>query len=159
MTTPEQALLDRLLERIDKLVQSAAIDLHLMGEVPDAAGSFENMPPARQSASRALLKSFEQIEDQLARTFRAIPALVGTDTERWFARDFADFMERAGVLDDAAEWSRVVRLRNQLVHDYPLDPDVQIARLREVVERLPYLEQTYRRLATFVRDDLPGKML
>lgn len=53
---------------------------------------FDLMPSYRRSASRAVLKRFEQIEDQISRAFRAIPKMMGEDTKRWFARDYADYM-------------------------------------------------------------------
>ena len=159
MTTPELDILERVLGRLDRLQASAAADLEGLGNFPREPSTFEAMPAARQSAARALLKSFEQIEDQWSRAVRAIPKLMGEDTRRWFSRDNADFMERFGVLDDAGQWSGVVKLRNQLVHDYPLDPQVQLDRLIEVVGSLPFLAETHRRLATFVRLELPGKTL
>ena len=152
-------VLERLLERLDKLQLSAAVDINLLGPLPINLAAFEALPLPRQSAARAVLKSFEQIEDQLSRLFRAIPRLSGEDTRRWFARDHADYMERFGVLDDAAQWSRVVKLRNLPVHDYPLDPHVQFERLVEAVTFLPLLTETHKRLRDFIRADLAGKLV
>ena len=159
MKAAESDILDRLIERIGKLTASADVDLTLIGEMPLDTATFESLPPQRQSAARAFLKSFEQIEDQLSRAFRVVPKLVGEDDRRWFARDHADFMERFGVLDDAADWSTVIRLRNQLVHDYPLDPQIRFDRLTEAIGHLPFLVETHLRLAEFVRIELPGKIL
>ena len=130
-----------------------------MGEAPDDLAEFDQMASHRRSASRAVLKSFEQIEDQLARAFRVIPQLMAVDARRWFARDHADFMERWGVLDNAADWTKIVKLRNELVHDYPLKADVQFARLLQAVGHLPLMLEIHRRLALFVRDELPGHIL
>jgi len=156
---PEPDILRRLLERLERLDRSAAGDLAWLGQVPADLAAFDAMESHRQSAARAVLKSFEQIEDQLSRVFRIVPALMGEDSGRWFARDHADFMERLGILDAAADWSRVVKLRNQLVHDYPLEAQVQFDRLAEAIGYLPYLAETRRRLAAFVHDVLPGKMV
>ncbi len=159
MTTPELEIMDRLLDRLGRLHASVAADLELLDSMPSDLAAFDAMPSPRQSGARATLKSFEQIEDQLSRAFRAIPKLMGEDTARWFSRDNADFMERIGLLDDAGEWSKVVKLRNQLVHDYPLDPQVQFDRLIEAIGHLPLLAETIHRLTTFVRLELPGKIL
>ena len=159
MTLPELEILHRLLDRLDKLAVSAAMDLDGLEGAPSELSAFEAMPARRQTAARAVLKSFEQIEDQLSRAFRAIPKLIGEDSANWYARDHADLMERFSVLDDAADWSRIVRLRNQLVHDYPLDPQVQLDRLLEAIGHLPLLAETHRRLAAFVRNELPGKII
>lgn len=159
MTAPEPEILRRLIERLDRLNRSADGDLAWLGQVPVDLAAFDAMESHRQSAARAVLKSFEQIEDQLSRVFRVIPALMGEDSGRWFARDFADFMERLGILDAASDWSRVVKLRNQLVHDYPLEAQVQFDRLVESIGYLPFLAETHRRLAAFVQDVLPGKIV
>ncbi len=159
MTTPEQDIFTRLLVRLERLHASMADDLALLGDVPDDLATFEALPPARRSGSRAVLKSFEQIEDQLARAFRLIPRLLAENTDQWFARDYADYMEKIGILDDAARWSVIVRLRNDLVHDYPLDADVQYARFRAAVAALDDLSAAYRKLLLFaqteLRDHLP----
>lgn len=157
MSAPELAILGKLIDRLDRLQASVADDIAWMERAPRDLAEFETMASHRQSASRAVLKSYEQIQDQLARTFRAIPKLMGEDTAQWFARDHADFMEKVGVLRDAANWSRVVKLRNQLVHDYPLEAQAQFDRLCEVLVLLPFLAETHQQLAAFVRTDLPGK--
>ena len=65
-------------------------------------------------------------------------------------------MEKHGVLDDAGQWGSVVKLRNELVHDYPLDAQVQFDRLVAAAGFLPLLQATHRRLAAFVeREVLP----
>lgn len=158
MTGPESLILQRLLDRLERLGASTAIDVGLLGPMPADVAAFEAMPPERGSAARALLKSFEQSQDQLSRVFRLVPTLLAEDTERWFARDYADYMERLGILDAARDWSRVGKLRNQLVHDYPLDAEVQFSRLLEAASYLPLLEDIRTRLAVFARDVLPGKM-
>lgn len=129
-------------------------DLAWLGEVPGDQEAFEALPSHRRSASRAALKSFEQIEDQLARAFRVIPALVAQNTQGWFARDHADYMERLGIIDDAGRWSAIVRLRNELVHDYPLDPDVQFRRFRQAMEAVPDLIAALQGLKRFVAHEL-----
>jgi hypothetical protein len=151
----ELEILDRLLARLEALQVSLNDDLNLLETMPGTLAEFEAMAPHRKSASKAVLKSFEQIEDQLARAFRVVPKLVGEDTSRWFARDYADYMERYLVLDDAAAWTKLVKLRNELVHDYPLDPNIQFERFRQAVQALPFLKATNERLTRFVAVELP----
>ena len=150
MTDPERDILDRLTTRVTALAASLEEDLALLGPVPADLAAFDALPAAQRTASRAVLKSFEQIEDQIARLFRVTASIMGEDTQGWYARDFADFMEKFGVLDDASAWSAVVRLRNQLVHDYPLDPQVQFERLLQAIAALPLLRATHDRLRAFV---------
>lgn len=156
MSDPERAILSKLIDRLHRLHLSAADDIALMEQLPRDLAEFETMASHRQSATRAVLKSYEQIQDQLARSFRVVPKLMGEATAEWFARDYADFMEKVGILRDAANWSRVVKLRDQLVHDYPLEAQAQFDRLCEVLMLLPFLAETHERLTDFVRTDLPG---
>lgn len=158
MMSPELAIVDLVMERLTRLNASLANDLDWLGGIPVDLQEFETMASHRQSAARAVLKCFEQIEDQLARAFRAIPRALGEDTQGWFARDHADFMERLYVLDSAGSWSPIVKLRNNLVHDYLLDPQVQFDRFIEATEHLSLMTQTSQRLVAFVRDTLPGKL-
>lgn len=158
MSRPELDILRAVISRLDRLHLSVAGDLDWLGGLPSTLIEFETMASHRQSAARAVLKSFELIEDQLARAFRVIPRLLGEDSGRWFARDHADYMERLGILDAAASWMPIVKLRNELVHDYPLDPAVQFNRFTEAVGYLPRMADTRERLARFVRDDMPAKL-
>lgn len=150
MSAAETELLDALMTRLAALHRSAEIDLALIGELPLEVEAFERLSDARQSASRAFLRSFEQIEDQTARVFRLLPRFFEVDSAGWFSRDHADFMERLGVLNDAADWSAVVKLRNELVHDYPVDAAVRLERLRSAVGRLPFLRDIRQRLIAFI---------
>ena len=157
MTSAEHDILELLLRRLDSLRRSLADDLSWMGEVPETLAEFDSMESYRRSASKAVLKSFEQIEDQLARAFRLLPKLMLADTTRWYARDYGDFMEKLGVIDSAAKWSEIVRLRNELVHDYPLDPQIQFDRFKQAVASLPALQEAHRRLVSFVQVEFPRK--
>lgn len=159
MSDPERTILDRLLDRLGVLQASLNDDLAWMEAPPQSLSEFEAMASHRRSASRAVLKSYEQMEDQLSRAFRIIPKLVGKDSSRWYARDYGDFMEQLGILDDAATWSRMVRLRNELVHDYPLDPAVQFDRLVQAVAFIPQLRSAHERLAAYAADRLPDHMI
>lgn len=149
--TPESDVLTDLLARVAALEKSSRQDAGLLERVPETVDELEAMSPVQQAASRAIMKCFEQIEDQLARIFRLIPKLLRVDTSGWYMRDYANFMEKAGVAATANEWMTIVDLRNRLVHDYPIDAPTQLAKLRDVDRLLPVLHATHARLLAFTR--------
>lgn len=158
MNMPENDILALILERLAVLEASLADDLAWMEDAPDTLADFETMASHRRTASRAVLKSFEQMEDQLARAFRLLPKLLGKDSSRWFSRDHADFMEQLGITHDAARWARIVKLRKDLVHDYPLKREVQFERFLQAIGFIPVILEAHKQLVLFVKNELPSML-
>lgn len=148
--TGEQEVLAAILARLDALVVALDEDLDALGPLPADMREFQAMEPGRRVASRALLKSIEQTEDQLARLFRLVPRLMLVETDRWRAQDFANFAEKLGLLEDSFAWIEIVKLRNRLVHDYPLQPEAQLQLLTQAHAALP----TIRKSALTARETL-----
>lgn len=67
--------------------------------------------------------------------------------------DVLNRAERLGVLDDAAEWVRVRRMRNLLIHEYMEDPGHFAQTVREALTAVPMLIETYHR----IRRDIEGR--
>ena len=152
MSIGEADIFRDVMARLTALETALAEDAALLGAPPQSVDEFEAMAMTSRSASRALMKSFEQFEDQVARSFRLVPTMLGVATDGWYMQDFADFMEKNGVVADADVWMAVVKLRNRLVHDYPLQAHSQFAKLAEVIERVPLLFETRRKLVAFTRN-------
>ncbi len=91
-------------------------------------------------ASVALLKRVEQLQDLLARLMRALVAWEGGDAQAMTVRDLANWMEKRDQLV-ASEWMEVTRLRNRLVHEYPIDAAEQLERVNESWAATATLEQ------------------
>jgi hypothetical protein len=92
----------------------------LVGELPADPPAFTQLDVIQRTATRALLKGVEQAQDLLARTLRLILIVEQIDVTGLSPRAIADRAETLGVLDSSDRWSALVRLRNQLVHEYPL---------------------------------------
>lgn len=137
--TGEQEVLAAIMARLDALLIACAEDETALGGIPGDMVAFAAMPPSRRVASRALLKTVEQLEDQLARLFRLLPKLMLEDSAGWHVQDYANFAEKLGILDDGLGWSAIVRLRNRLVHDYPLVPGAQLEMLKSAHDAVPIL--------------------
>lgn len=137
--TGESEILSAILARLDALMLACDEDQEALGSVPNDLAGFLAMPRGRRVASRALLKTVEQMQDQLARLFRLLPKLRAVDTMGWYSQDYANFAEKQGILDDGLGWSDIVRLRNRLVHDYPLTAQAQLDALVQANAIVPTL--------------------
>lgn len=150
MTEGETDVLHAILARLDALLIALEEDAEALGTLPRDMSEFAAMDRGRRVASRALLKSVEQTEDQLARLFRLLPKLMLVETRGWFAQDHANFAEKLGILGDGFAWTAIIRLRNRLVHDYPLAPEAQLDLLIQAHAAIPLLTQTARSAQSFV---------
>jgi len=153
--TGEQEVLLAILARLDALVLALNEDVEALGALPSDLREFEGMNVGRRVASRALLKSVEQTEDQLARLFRLLPKITLIEHTSWRAPDFANYAEKIGLLTDGLAWIEIIKLRNRLVHDYPLQPEAQLALLGQAYLAVPLL----RGAATGARAVLKGEGL
>jgi len=101
----------------------------LLGDLPQSAEHYGAMDAPRRVAALALLKSVEQLEDLVARTLRAALVYEQLDLTGLLPRAIADQAEKSGMIPSSDRWSDLVRLRNRLVHEYPLPRAQQLARL------------------------------
>ncbi len=152
MTSPEGEIIGDIVERIQLLLVSLDEAFELAGPVPDDLPTFEARGKIERVAGNAAIKTVEQLQDQLARLFRTILQALAVDTSGLFAQDIADRMEQLGVVVDAARWMGVIRLRNRLVHDYPIGREVQLGRLKEASGAAVVLRESAARALAFVRE-------
>lgn len=152
MTTPETEIIRDILGRIAALRVSLEDAIGFAGPVPVDDAAFAGQDKLQRVASTALIKIVEQLEDQLARLFRTILQALAVDTTGWFAQDTANRMEQLGIVADAATWVDIVKLRNRLVHDYPLRPEAQLSRLREAHAAASVLNDSAEKVVKFLTD-------
>lgn len=126
--TPERKALGDLLLAAQDVLSGMSEARTALGMVPSGPDDFVAMPLLQRLASRALLKCVEQLQDLLARSLRATLILEQIDPAGLSPRAIADRAEALGILPDSDRWSQLVRLRNQLVHEYPLPRLQQFAR-------------------------------
>ena len=94
-----------------------------------------------RAGSVAFIKRFEQLQDLLSRLVRLIAAWEGADSASMTHRDVGDWLEKRLLVDDAENWMNAVRLRNRLVHEYPILEAEQVRRLNECWALMPALQQ------------------
>lgn len=137
--TPEQEVVADQLEAITAVVRSARHTLPLVGAMPVDDAAFAAMTPIQQIAATAMLKQFEQIEGLLSGLFRAILRTLGVRLKGLYPLDVANRMAELGILDDPGGWVAVVKLRNELVHEYPLGTSERYDRFVAAFDAFPFL--------------------
>ena len=150
MTEPQDDILGAIAKRIRSLVIALDEDAQALGPVPADQAAFEAMTVQSRVGSRALLKTVEQLEDQMMRLFRTILRMRDVDTCTMYARDFANRMEAAGIVANTDEWMQIVKLRNRLVHDYPLSRESQFTKLVEAVAAAAVLRASAERALAYI---------
>lgn len=151
MTAAEQEVLGDVAARVSELRASLETATAMIAPVPADIASYAALPRPALVIIAGYLKTVEQLEEQVARLFRTILLLNAVDVGGLFARDIADRMEALGIIDDAARWTEMVKLRNRLVHDYPLSREARFARLQEVIAAVSYLDGTAAATLTYLQ--------
>ena len=99
----------------------------------------------------AFLKVFEQLEDTLGRTLKTIALVMQFGKpERLTPRDVAMRAVALGIFEDGKAWADAVRVRNELAHEYPLDPAKQAAQVNAAWDKSETLFLTTRAVEAFV---------
>ncbi len=147
---PEDDILDAICDRVRSLDVALDEDMRLLGTVPVDLAAFGTMNEHSRVGARALLKTVEQLEDQLMRLFRTILQARDVDTKDMYARDIANRMESLGIVENVDGWMAIVKLRNRLVHDYPLIAEARFSKLVEAVRATGTLRDVTTRALTYV---------
>ncbi len=149
--TPEQEIIADLLGAAVS-IRSAAMDaLSLIDTMPADEAAFDAMTPMARVATTAMLKSFEQLEDTTNGLFRAILRTLGVRLKGLYPLDVANRMEELDVLDDPARWVAIVKLRNELVHEYPGEAALRFTRMIDAHASLPFLFDALTRAERLIR--------
>lgn len=120
----ERALLKDYLSTCGRLhagfVETAGLVEPLM---PVDASRIDHLPFPEESHILAHLKRFEQLEDALQRTLKAISRIMEHGRiERLTSVDVTRRAHALGILSSEEIWADAVRTRNALAHEYPLNP-------------------------------------
>lgn len=150
--TPEQEVVADQLEAIGAIVRSARETVPLIGAMPANDAEFEVMTTLQKIAATAMLKQFEQLEGLLSSLFRAVLRTLGVRLKGLYPLDIANRMSELQILDDPRRWLAVVKLRNELVHEYPLGTSERYDRFAEAFASLPFLFETAKRAERFVAE-------
>lgn len=119
--------------------------------VPLSAGELKVLDDDDDVNVLAFLKTYEQFEDTLGRTLKTIAMLMKLgQSERLMPRDVANRAVALGLLADGKAWADAVRTRNELAHEYPLNPVKQAAQINAAWEKSETLIVTEQAIIDFV---------
>lgn len=132
-------------------VSAGARELHplLSPHLPFGGTDLDVLDLAARTAAVAFIKRFEQLQDLLTRLARAIVNFEGDDGAAMTQRDLGNWLEKRALLDDVERWMVVARLRNRLVHEYPIEEAEQVLRLNESWALAPLLYHLTDQLGSF----------
>jgi hypothetical protein len=102
-------------------------------------------------ASVALLKRYEQLQDMVGRLSRAVVSWEDGDARELTHRDLGNWMEKRGFVADADQWMDALKLRNRLVHEYPVDEAEQVARVNDTWMAVGDLQAMLERLSDHLK--------
>ena len=121
---------------------SAGVD-ELIGPLapalPFAGGDLAALSLDERTAALAFLKRFEQLQDLTGRLCRITIAFEGEDATELTQRDLGNWLSKDGFVGETVDWLAMSRLRNRLVHEYPLEEEEQVSRLNHVWAFMPAL--------------------
>jgi hypothetical protein len=138
--TDTEVFIGRTLTRCRKVAAGAEELMPLLaGVMPFDGEDIDALNLMQRTAATAFLKRFEQLQDLIARAARAIAGWTGVDAGSLTHRDIGDWLEKHALVPDAESWMVAVRLRNRLVHEYPIEEQEQVLRLNESWATMPLL--------------------
>ena len=137
--TPEQEVIADQLSAIAAVARSARETLPLIGAMPNDDAAFALMTPLQRMAATALLKEFEQIQGLLSGLFRAVLRLLGVRVKGLYAQDIGNKMAELAIIDDPDRWLAIVKLRHELVQEYPLGSSDRYDRFTAAHDAWPFL--------------------
>lgn len=150
--------MDVLLDQLARVSRGCQEDLVALGEPPNTLDAFESMLPPARTASRALLKGFEQYADTVQRAIRTQLRATGFRLKGLTPVDLANKAEELEQIADAQRFIRLVELRNELTHEYPDDPATRFARFSQAVSSLPFLDDAAARVERFAATRMTGPL-
>lgn len=127
--TPEREMLEDVERSMESLAVGVSESIELLGPCPQTITDLNGLDKIQRTAARAMLKAVEQLQDIIARALRTVLVVEQEDLTGLTARAIADRAESVGLIENADAWSEIVKLRNRLVHDYPLDQADQLDRI------------------------------
>lgn len=99
----------------------------------------------------AFIQQFGSMQDALhGPVFRGLLELEQYTDKPKTPRDLADLMEKLGIIDDAAAWHELRKLRNVLAHEYTDHRVTQARRLNEAYRAIDDLVAVFNRVHAHV---------
>lgn len=122
------------------------------------ASAFPTFQASTASAAPPLTEDQIRVTDQVVFRFgrlqdaigtRLLPAMLQLMQEWQDEAPFVDKLNRAeklGLIPSAFQWQELREIRNQTAHEYPAQPELVLANLRNLMLQVPVLEMAHDQL-------------
>lgn len=149
----ERALLREYLDTCARLSAGFNETADMVGpSLPIGPDEIDKLPTRQETSVLAYLKRFEQFEDTLNRTLKAISKIMEHGKiERLTSVDVTRRAYALGILDSEKMWADAVRTRNALAHEYPLNPVKRAEQLNAAWAARETLDLTWESIGRFVQ--------
>ncbi|VVT24276.1 conserved hypothetical protein [Sphingomonas sp. EC-HK361] len=139
-------------ERLSKgFRETASLIAPLMPIGPDRIDALEL---GDETLVLAYLKRFEQFEDALHRTLKAISKVMEHGRiERLTSVDVTRRAHGLGILESEKIWADAVRTRNALAHEYPLNPAKRAEQIAAAWNSRKTLDHTWSAIIRFIDEE------
>lgn len=103
-----------------------------------------------------MLFRFGKLQDAMGQ--RLMPAILAAGQEWRDNETFLDKLnrlEKLGAIPSAIQWIELRDLRNNAMHEYPDEPEINAANLNAVFDRIPALEKHLSRAREYAKEHFP----
>lgn len=122
--------------------------------MPIGPDKIDSLAIPDESTVLAFIKRFEQFEDALTRTLKALSKIMEHGKiERLTSRDVTRRAHALGILESEKMWADAVRTRNTLAHEYPLNPVKRAEQLAAAWASRETLNATWAAIQRFVAEE------
>ena len=151
----EQALLREYLATCERLYSGFVVSIASVAPLmPIGPETIDSLPTADENNVLAFLKRFDQFEDALNRTLKAISTMMEHGKiERLTSVDVTRRAFQLGILASEKVWADAVRTRNALAHEYPLHPEKRADQVGKAWNSRETLNVTWAAIERFVREE------
>ncbi|MGI4878589.1 MAG: hypothetical protein ACRYG4_14000 [Janthinobacterium lividum] len=151
----EQALLREYLASLTRI--SSAFDRAITtvaALMPMDAARIDDLSMDDDTNVMVFLKRFEQFEDTLNRTLKAISKIMEHGKiERLTSVDVMRRAYHLGIIESQDIWADAVRARNTLAHEYPIDPVKRTNQVNVAWNARETLRTTWQSIQRFVENE------
>ncbi|WP_051654180.1 hypothetical protein [Persephonella sp. KM09-Lau-8] len=64
--------------------------------------------------------------------------------------DILNTLEKYGFLENAEEWNKIRKLRNEFVHIYPWETDIKLEAVKSAIGKLNYIKKTFFKIRNYL---------
>lgn len=119
--------------------------------IPISGAQFNNLSEENLAILEMFASRFTKLQDALGN--KVLPAILELTQEPGEYPSFIDKLhrlEKIGAIPSTVDWQNFRKIRNQFVHDYPDDGDLNAANVNAAHEQAIKLQQVFEHIKKFI---------